>query len=117
MMNRKDVEAYQKSYEEIDVFLKQFPHLRHTVVGELNEAGSGYRAASGGGGDVARGDSEVGPCPGPVFFRRDRLYRVAFQGGARRNDADDHQSGEYPVADRRDGGRNDRLGLGYGCDR
>ena len=29
MMNRKDVEAYQKSYEEIDVFLKQFPHLRY----------------------------------------------------------------------------------------
>ena len=29
MMNRKDVGAYQKSYEEIDVFLKQFPHLRH----------------------------------------------------------------------------------------
>lgn len=35
MMNRKDVEAYQKSYEEIDVVLKQFPHLRHVVVGEL----------------------------------------------------------------------------------
>ncbi|HEK9989091.1 TPA: relaxase/mobilization nuclease domain-containing protein [Streptococcus equi subsp. zooepidemicus] len=35
MMNRKDVEAYQKSYEEIDIFLKQFPHLRHVVVGEL----------------------------------------------------------------------------------
>ena len=35
MMNRKDVEAYQKSYEEIDIFLKQFPHLRHMVVGEL----------------------------------------------------------------------------------
>ena len=35
MMNRKDVEAYQKSYEEIDVFLKQFPHLRHVVLGEL----------------------------------------------------------------------------------
>ena len=35
MMNRKDVEAYQKSYEEIDVFLKQFPHLRYIVVGEL----------------------------------------------------------------------------------
>lgn len=35
MMNRKDVEAYQKSYEEIDVFLKQFTHLRHVVVGEL----------------------------------------------------------------------------------
>ena len=35
MMNRKDVEAYQKSYEEIDIFLKQFPYLRHVVVGEL----------------------------------------------------------------------------------
>ena len=35
MMNRKDVEAYQKSYEEIDIFLKQFPHLRHAVLGEL----------------------------------------------------------------------------------
>ncbi len=35
MMNRKDVEAYQKSYEEIDIFLKQFPHLKHMVVGEL----------------------------------------------------------------------------------
>lgn len=35
MMNRKDVEAYQKSYEEIDIFLKQFPHLRHVVIGDL----------------------------------------------------------------------------------
>ena len=35
MMNRKDVEAYQKSYEEIDVFLKQFPHLRHVMLEEL----------------------------------------------------------------------------------
>ena len=35
MMNRKDVEAYQKSYKEIDIFLKQFPHLRHVVLGEL----------------------------------------------------------------------------------
>ncbi|EHL18648.1 hypothetical protein HMPREF9628_02035 [Peptoanaerobacter stomatis] len=34
MMNRKDVEAYQKSYEEIDIFLKQFPHLK----GELLKA-------------------------------------------------------------------------------
>lgn len=32
MMNRKDVEAYQKSYEEIDIFLKQFPHLKDTVL-------------------------------------------------------------------------------------
>ena len=29
MMNKKDVEVYKKSYEEIDIFLKQFPHLRH----------------------------------------------------------------------------------------
>lgn len=35
MMNRKDVEAYQKSYEEIDVFLKQFPHLKNTVLVRL----------------------------------------------------------------------------------
>ena len=40
MMNRKDVEAYQKSYEEIEVFLKQFPHLRHVVVGELKTKSS-----------------------------------------------------------------------------
>lgn len=26
MMNKKDVEVYKKSYEEIDIFLKQFPH-------------------------------------------------------------------------------------------
>lgn len=35
MMNRKDVEAYQKSYEEIDIFLKQFPHLKDVVLGEM----------------------------------------------------------------------------------
>ena len=40
MMNRKDVEAYQKSYEEIDVFLKQFPHLKNTVL-------EGFRGKSG----------------------------------------------------------------------
>lgn len=40
MMNKKDVEAYQKSYEEIDIFLKQFPHLRHIVVGELKTKSS-----------------------------------------------------------------------------
>ena len=32
MMNKKDVEAYQKSYEEIDIFLKQFPHLKDVVL-------------------------------------------------------------------------------------
>lgn len=40
MINRKDVEAYQKSYEEIDIFFKQFPHLRHVVVGELKTKSS-----------------------------------------------------------------------------
>lgn len=40
MMNRKDVESYQKSYEEIDIFLKQFPHLRHVVAGELKTKSS-----------------------------------------------------------------------------
>ena len=35
MMNQKDVEAYQKSYEEIDIFLKQFPHLKDVVLGEM----------------------------------------------------------------------------------
>lgn len=35
MMNRKNVEAYQKSYEEIDIFLKQFPYLKHVVFEEL----------------------------------------------------------------------------------
>ena len=37
MMNRKDVEAYQKSYEEIDVFLKQFPHLKDIVLEGLKK--------------------------------------------------------------------------------
>lgn len=32
MMNKKDVKAYQKSYEEIDVFMKQFPHLKDNVL-------------------------------------------------------------------------------------
>ena len=32
MINRKDIEAYQKSYEEIDIFLKQFPHLKDIVL-------------------------------------------------------------------------------------
>lgn len=40
MMNRKNIEAYQKSYEEIDIFVKQFPHLRDVVVGELKTKSS-----------------------------------------------------------------------------
>jgi len=37
MMNRKDVEAYQKSYEETDIFLKQFPHLKDGVLEGLKK--------------------------------------------------------------------------------
>lgn len=37
MMNRKDIEAYQKSYEEIDIFLKQIPHLKGTVLEGLKK--------------------------------------------------------------------------------
>jgi len=40
MMNRKDVKTYQKSYEEIDIFLKQLPHFRHVVIGELKTKSS-----------------------------------------------------------------------------
>lgn len=40
MMNRKDVEAYQKSYDEIDIFIKQFPHLKDIVLeGLKNKSG------------------------------------------------------------------------------
>ena len=37
MMNRKDVESYQKSYEEIDIFLKQFLHLKDTALERLKK--------------------------------------------------------------------------------
>ena len=40
MMNRKDVEAYQKSYEEIDILLKQFSHLKDIVLGGLKTKSS-----------------------------------------------------------------------------
>ncbi|WP_232500509.1 hypothetical protein [Peptoniphilus lacrimalis] len=36
-MNKKDLEAYQKSYDEIDIFLKQFPHLRHVMLVEMKK--------------------------------------------------------------------------------
>ena len=40
MMNQKDVEAYQKSYDEIDIFIKQFPHLKDVVLGEMRNKSS-----------------------------------------------------------------------------
>ena len=42
-MNRKNVEAYKKSYEEIDIFLKQFPHLKHVVLGEIKSGKKLFR--------------------------------------------------------------------------
>ena len=40
MMNRKYVEAYQKSYDEIDIILEQFPNLRRVAMGELKTKSS-----------------------------------------------------------------------------
>ena len=37
VMNKKDIEAYQKSYDEIDIFLKQFPYLKDTVLEGLKK--------------------------------------------------------------------------------
>lgn len=37
MMNRKDVEAYQKSYEEIQIFFKQFPHLKNGILQDMKK--------------------------------------------------------------------------------
>lgn len=40
MMMKKDVEAYHKSYEEIDIFLKQFPHLKDVALEGLKTKSS-----------------------------------------------------------------------------
>ena len=32
MMNRKDVEAYQEAFSEVEVFIKQFPHLKKEIL-------------------------------------------------------------------------------------
>lgn len=37
IMNRKYIEAYQKSYEKIDIFLKQFPYLKDIVLEGLKK--------------------------------------------------------------------------------
>ena len=43
MMNRKDVGVYEKSYGEIDIFLKQFLHLKDTVLkGLKNKSGKNF---------------------------------------------------------------------------
>lgn len=40
MMNRKDVELYQKSYEKTYIFLKQFPYLKEIVLEGLKTKSS-----------------------------------------------------------------------------
>ena len=32
-MNRKDVEAYKEGYSEVEIFIKQFPHLKKEIRG------------------------------------------------------------------------------------
>lgn len=32
MMSKKDVEAYQEAYSEIEIFIKQFPHLKKEIL-------------------------------------------------------------------------------------
>jgi len=32
MMNRKDVEAYKEAYSEVEIFIKQFPHLKKEIL-------------------------------------------------------------------------------------
>ena len=32
MMNKKDIAAYEKAFEEVEVFLKQFPHLKAEIL-------------------------------------------------------------------------------------
>lgn len=37
MINKKDIESYEKAYAEIEVFIKQFPHLKNIVVNGLKQ--------------------------------------------------------------------------------
>lgn len=32
MMNKKDVEAYKEAYLEVEIFIKQFPHLKKEIM-------------------------------------------------------------------------------------
>lgn len=32
MMNRKDVEAYKEAYSEVEIFIKQFSHLKKEIM-------------------------------------------------------------------------------------
>ncbi|WP_027132389.1 relaxase/mobilization nuclease domain-containing protein [Fusobacterium necrophorum] len=38
MMNRKDVEAYKEAFSEVEVFIKQFPHLKKEILEGLKRS-------------------------------------------------------------------------------
>ena len=40
MMNKKDIESYEKAYENIEIFLKQFPHLKSIILKGLQQNNS-----------------------------------------------------------------------------
>lgn len=37
MINKKDIESYEKTYSEIEIFIKQFPHLKNIVINGLKQ--------------------------------------------------------------------------------
>lgn len=36
-MSKKDVEAYQEAYSEIEIFVKQFPHLKKEILDGIKQ--------------------------------------------------------------------------------
>ena len=36
-MNKKDVEAYQEAYLEVEIFIKQFPHLKKEILDRIKQ--------------------------------------------------------------------------------
>ena len=39
---KKDIESYEKAYAEIEIFIKQFPHLKNIVVNGLKQNDNKY---------------------------------------------------------------------------
>ena len=37
MINKKDIESYEKAYAEVEIFIKQFPHLKNIVANGLEQ--------------------------------------------------------------------------------
>ena len=42
MMNKKDIEAYEKAFEEVEMFLKQFPHLKAEILKGIRKGNGSY---------------------------------------------------------------------------